>query len=111
MLVAQIGKNKIVEIVEDLLHALNKELNESEENAIICAHDANIKSMNLQRIGHCVDIEKMDDWMSELLWNDCYENYENEENKECAHKKMEIYRMKAVLPAKNGKNYFLSSVQ
>merc|ERR1712232_1540236 len=94
-------------------------MGDHDDDAVICAHDANIKSINMKMEGKCVDMEKVDNWLSEMLWADQYqqpndddtdENKENEENKQHEHK-MDIYRMKAVLPGEDGMNYFLSSVQ
>merc|ERR1719378_662938 len=83
---------------------------------IVCSHDANIKSIMMECRGKVVDLDKLDEWLSELLWGDQYQDTdgldENDEQKEDAEvHKMDIYRMKAVLPIEDGDNHYLSSVQ
>merc|ERR1719150_2881501 len=55
---------------------------------IACSHDANIKSIMMECRGKVVDLDKLDEWLSELLWGDQYQDTdgldENEEQKEDA---------------------------
>ena len=117
--------NQIADKVEKLINVLDKELghehdhqHDHDDEAMICAHDANIKSIGMTKQGQCVDLEKVDNFLSELLWSDKYEQTNDEDdvekkkngNDEDVHK-MNIYRMKAILPVKGGANHHLSVVQ
>lgn len=85
------------------------------EEQTVCAHDANIKSIMMESRGKCVDLDKLDEWLSELLWGDQYQETDGmeiaDEQKDDEQHKMDIYRMKAVLPTVDGNNHYLSSVQ
>mmetsp|Transcript_36199 Transcript_36199/g.58130 ORF Transcript_36199/g.58130 Transcript_36199/m.58130 type:complete len:333 (+) Transcript_36199:120-1118(+) len=131
----QSKEHQLVHTVDALISVLDDELLETdghehqhecdhthddEEQAQgVCAHDANIKSLMMETVGKCVDLDKVDNWLSELLWNDQYQTTANmnieDESKQNAEsgdtESMQIYRMKAVLPAKNGDNHYLSAVQ
>merc|ERR1719229_412215 len=85
---------------------------------MLCFHDANIKRIMMECRGKIVDLDKVDEWLSELLWGDQYQETDkldvdlnNEEKQNAENHKMDIYRMKAVLPSVSGCNYYLSSVQ
>ena len=127
--------SEAVKKVEDMIESLDHELDDDEhehhshEHAhehevdmnVICAHDGNIRSEVYECKGKLVDLDKVDNWLSELLWDDQYqepvdeddgddENKENDKDNN-TKKKMDIYRMKAVLPIENGENHYLSAVQ
>eukprot|EP01083_Nonionella_stella_P011410 32437_1 len=128
VLLQQNKKEAIVNKVDKLIDGLNQELQHTHahdhegEHALddmICAHDGNIKSLSMQCVGQCVDLDKVDDWLSELLWSDQYQQSNEQEEEEkgnddhenTGNHKMDIYRMKAVLPTKDGHNHHLSSVR
>eukprot|EP00493_Phyllostaurus_siculus_P011049 UN11205 len=46
---------------------------EKEEDEDVCAHDVDIKSFRIEQKGRYVDIDKLDNWLAELLWNDQYQ--------------------------------------
>eukprot|EP01084_Bolivina_argentea_P097248 174844_1 len=112
------SKNIIIEKVDQLIDKIDEILETKIEHDIICSHDGNIKSFNMECVGKYVDLDKVDHWLSELLWDDQYqqindddENKLNENDTLIPLNKMDIYRMKAVLPISDGSNHYLSVVQ
>ena len=102
-----------LQMIDDLIHIFDA-------NKVECIHDNDITSLIFEE-NRCVSIDKMEEWLSELLWNDNYVeqtddmNENNDEKMDISHDehehKMEIFRMKGILPLKNGENHYLQCVQ
>ncbi|ETO26662.1 hypothetical protein RFI_10472, partial [Reticulomyxa filosa] len=108
-----------------------------------CCHDPHVQNFVLEKRGSCVTISKVEEWLSDVLWQNAYDENareliaykkglstqnqtekatEKEEDnnnddddddngdKISSKTKMDIYRMKAVLPVATGENYYLQAV-
>ena len=77
-----------------------------------CVHDSDINNLSFENNGKCVNLSQCEEWLADLLWED--DDGDNDKDKSVkneASNQMQIYRMKGVLPHKDGFNYYLQSVQ